>query len=363
MLCPPRNVRRVRLAAVTFLTTVLAAIAGTTAPSAHADTIASKRAEARQVEAQIQAFDLKLEGTMQRYDGAIAHLRRVRTQIRLNTSALRSAQHDLRQARGLLRGLLVGVYKEGQTDSSAYIFTSTSVQELIDNIDVANRTTRAETDLLAQIAAAKRQIIAKRKALESEKGQAVRLVSQAAAAKKRAQQQLAERKRMLGSLNSQIRRLIDQREQRRAALAAQRAAAAQSAPPPVIATGGPIPPASSVGQQAVMIAEQYLGVPYVWGGASPSGFDCSGLTMYVYAQLGIQLSHYTGDQWNEGVHVSQDQLAPGDLVFFDGLGHEGMYIGGGQFIHAPHTGDVVKISSMSDSWYAQTYDGAVRVTG
>ena len=91
---------------------------------------------------------------------------------------------------------------------------------------------------------------------------------------------------------------------------------------------------------AVGIAEQYLGVPYVWGGASPSGFDCSGLVMYVYAQLGVSLPHYTVSQYNypNAVHPSRSELQPGDLVFFAGLGHVGIYIGGNQFIHAPHTG-------------------------
>jgi cell wall-associated NlpC family hydrolase len=106
---------------------------------------------------------------------------------------------------------------------------------------------------------------------------------------------------------------------------------------------------------------QYLGVPYVWGGASPSGFDCSGFSMYVYAQLGVSLPHHAASQYGMGTPVSKDQLQAGDLVFFNGLGHMGIYIGGGQFIHAPHTGDVVKISSLSDSWYARTWVGARRL--
>ena len=73
--------------------------------------------------------------------------------------------------------------------------------------------------------------------------------------------------------------------------------------------------------------------------------------MYVYAQMGVSLPHYTGAQWNVGVPSRAATSQPGDLVFFDGLGHVGIYIGGGQFIHAPHTGDVVKISSMT-GWYA-----------
>ena len=108
---------------------------------------------------------------------------------------------------------------------------------------------------------------------------------------------------------------------------------------------------------------QYLGTPYVWGGSSPSGFDCSGFVMYVYAQVGrLAAAQRRHAVQLRGVSVSRDELQPGDLVFFDGLGHVGIYIGGGQFIHAPHTGDVVKISSLDDSWYASTYVGAKRVT-
>ena len=108
---------------------------------------------------------------------------------------------------------------------------------------------------------------------------------------------------------------------------------------------------------------QYLGVPYVWGGAStrPAGFDCSGLTMYVFAKVGVSLPHYAAAQYQLGSPVSKDQLQPGDLVFFRGLGHMGMYIGGGNMIHAPHTGDVVKISPLSDPYYVANWVGARRV--
>ena len=120
---------------------------------------------------------------------------------------------------------------------------------------------------------------------------------------------------------------------------------------------------AAIGESAVQIALKYLGIPYVWGGATPTGgFDCSGLVMYVYGRLGIHLHHFTGLQWLEGTRIEASQLRAGDTVFFrpEGghPGHEGMYIGGGKFIHAPHTGDVVKISDLAG--YACLYVGAVR---
>jgi NlpC/P60 family/Peptidase family M23 len=131
----------------------------------------------------------------------------------------------------------------------------------------------------------------------------------------------------------------------------------------------PGPRGSSIGRKAVSIAKRYLGVKYSWGGSNPkTGFDCSGLTMYVYGKLGVKLLHYTGDQWREGYRIPRAQLRRGDLVFFDmskggDPQHEGIYVGNGRFIHAPHSGDVVRISTLASGNYAKNYVGAVRPYG
>jgi hypothetical protein len=94
----------------------------------------------------------------------------------------------------------------------------------------------------------------------------------------------------------------------------------------------------------VTIAERYLGVPYVWGGATPAGFDCSGLVRYVFGKIGISLPHLAAAQMQMGRPVSTSAVEPGDLVFYEGGGHVAIYVGHGEVIHAPHTGDVVKFS-------------------
>jgi cell wall-associated NlpC family hydrolase len=112
--------------------------------------------------------------------------------------------------------------------------------------------------------------------------------------------------------------------------------------------------------RVVSIALRYLGIPYRWAGASPSGFDCSGFVMYVYGKVGVSLPHNGAQLWGVGRSIPRSRLAPGDVIFFNGLGHVGIYIGRGRFVHSPHSGDVVKISRLSEGWYSSTYVGARR---
>jgi cell wall-associated NlpC family hydrolase len=195
-----------------------------------------------------------------------------------------------------------------------------------------------------------------------------RLVAERSAQKASIEGQLAERKQLLSSIKSEIERIQAAEQAQQAALAAQaRARLATQGATVLNASAGTVadppatyaPPPSKYGG-VVGIAMQYLGIPYVYGGSTPSGFDCSGFVMYVFAQVGISLPHNAAAQYGYGMPVSRDQLQPGDLVFFNGLGHVGIYIGGGQFIHSPHTGDVVKISSIS-GWYSSTWVGAKRL--
>ena len=116
-----------------------------------------------------------------------------------------------------------------------------------------------------------------------------------------------------------------------------------------------------LGDRVVRYARGLLGVPYRYGGNSPStGFDCSGFVRFVYQRFGVALPHSSYADFSLGRSVSRKSLKPGDLVFFHGLGHVGLYIGSGRFIHAPHAGTRVKVDSMN-GWYAGRYDGARRL--
>jgi cell wall-associated NlpC family hydrolase len=118
----------------------------------------------------------------------------------------------------------------------------------------------------------------------------------------------------------------------------------------------------SLGSRAARYARRLLGVPYRYGGDSPRiGFDCSGLVRYVFGHFGLDLPHSSYADFGMGRDVARAALRPGDLVFFDGLGHVGLYVGSGSFIHAPHSGTTVSISSMHDPWYSSRYVGARRV--
>lgn len=124
------------------------------------------------------------------------------------------------------------------------------------------------------------------------------------------------------------------------------------------------PATSAKGQAIVNQAKKYLGVKYVYGGTTPRGFDCSGLVQYVCRSVGITVNRTSRSQFSNGRAVSKADLQAGDLVFFAKNGrihHVGIYIGGGQMIHAPHTGDVVRVASINSSYYKRQYAGARRV--
>lgn len=126
------------------------------------------------------------------------------------------------------------------------------------------------------------------------------------------------------------------------------ASAVVSNPAPIVFQRKVTPPRPVLrARRAALVARRYLGVPYRWGGMSPAGFDCSGLVAFAYGRVGVQLPHNAAAQWRYGRPVPIGRLRPGDLVFFSGLGHVGIAVGAGRFIHSPQSGEVVRIERLA----------------
>ena len=365
----------------------LAALAATLLVGASAATadpsISSKREQAQAILVQIRQMDSELSHAIEAYNLANVQLDQIDADLDSNGRHLKVAKSSLGVAQQHIAKRLRALYINGDSGGAVeVILGAKSLDDLLDRLEMADRVGGQDSRVLKDLKRFRKEVQSRRAKLRSDRSRQTQIVGQRAAQKRSIEGQLAERQRLLSSVKDEIARMEEAERRRqaeleaqaRARLAAERAAAHEESielssggvPAPVSDSSDSgsvsvsVPPAKYGG--VVGIAMQYLGVPYVWGGASPSGFDCSGFAMYVYSQVGVSLPHNAAMQYSSvGVYVPRDQLQAGDLVFFDGLGHMGMYIGGGQFIHAPHTGDVVKISSLYDSWYASTYVGAKRV--
>lgn len=342
----------------------------TSVSSATANPIQSKRAQAQAVLAQIHESDIQLEKAIESYNYANVQLDQIDADLNSNARHLVIAQKSLNTAQTHIAERLRALYVNGDQGGAVEILLGAeNLDDLLGRLDMVQRVGDQDAQVLRDIKAFKKDVKQRRERLTDARARQANLVAERAATKRSIESRLAERQQMLAGIQSEIRQLQAEEARRQAQLRAQaearlaaqqRAASTARAAAAELSAGSftpsvdsnPVdelipaaPPAQYGGVVGLAMAE--LGKPYVWGAAGPSSFDCSGLVMYVYAKVGVSLPHNAAAMYSYGSPVSYGDLQAGDLVFFSGLGHMGIYIGGGQFIHAPHTGDVVKISSMS----------------
>jgi peptidoglycan DL-endopeptidase CwlO len=349
----------------------------------------------------LQQLSDSLERARAQYDASTLQLAKIQRAVRENRHELKLAKHNLKRSQAVIAQRLVTLYTSDQASTLEVVLGARSLDDMISRMDSAKSVTSLDARVLGEVKTFRLAVKRSGELLAKQHAAQARVVAQRAAAKQSIQSQIGQANSLLASIKGQIAQMVaaEAARQRQLAAAAQHrlevahrvaqqqaqdtvvgATAIAPAPPsndtaapastdssasaaPAPAPEAPVavaaPPATH--GSAASAAMSQLGTPYVWGGASPGGFDCSGLVMWAFAQVGVSLPHSSYAQYGYGVPVSRDQLQAGDLVFFDGLGHVGIYIGGDQFVHAPHTGDVVKISSLSEGWYSSTYVGARRI--
>lgn len=309
------------------------------------DDLGSKSAEAARVAQEIDALDKQLAVATEEYNSLKEQLDAITTQVEDTRRRLYQIKSDLRGRRDLLNDRVVYMYKNGRTSMFEVLLETRDFGDFLEQAEYVSRITNSDADLIERIKEARDSAEQLEAKLEEDQRTQENLVNQAGLKKNQISQGLGQRQAILASLNQDIQRLIAeevQNQQARDAAINEEAEAELSDLP----SGG-----------LAKTAMRYLGVVYHWAGAGPgkcpSGehricFDCSGLTQYVYKLFGIDIPHNAALQFNRGKKIPLKEAQPGDLVFFGMPPHHvGMYLGNDMFIHAPHTGDVVKVSKLS----------------
>jgi cell wall-associated NlpC family hydrolase len=284
---------------------------------------------------QIDQSNIALEKIVENYNGITETLKSTQTQADDLAAKMAPLQSNLDTAYANVGQIAVRAYKGGGVSPMAVLLSEGSTQGLLDQLSSLNHIARAQQQDISNYARSKQEYDQQRKQLDD-------LLNK----QRNDQKTLADQK---SRIEGDIAKLSDM--QRRANAARPRS---NSTTTPTTKSGGggsaPPPPAPNVGGgagAAVRFAYSVLGKPYIYASAGPNGYDCSGLTQAAWRAGGKSLPHNAAMQWNQTAHISAGALAPGDLVFYYGLGHVALYIGNGQVIHSPHTGTVVQVASVN----------------
>ena len=346
-------------------------------PAVSNSAIEAKRREADGAQQRLDQLSTDLEMRYEELAQIEASLAKTRSRIASTQVDLERATADLSDSTAQLDGRAASIYRNGPVDILAVFVGAVDFQDFISRLDLMRRIGHSDASLVASVKDAKARVETAKSALEARETEQVALRDQARAKQTQYEKAFKEQKAFLSSINGVLKKLIEAERVRQEKLAAERAAAAAAALRAKAAQNTPknLPAfdASKLGgtnAAAVQAAKKYLGVSYVWGGTTPSGFDCSGLMQYAYAQVGVSIPRTSREQFHVGNYIPPsrlDLLGAGDLVFFGYNGdanqihHVGMYVGGGDFIHAPQTGDVVRIASLAARIEQRgDYVGAVR---
>ena len=288
----------------------IAALCAAASANATPGTVAAKQAQAQQVLAQIQQIDESMGAAVEQYNLANVRLAKIETDQRENRKQLKVTKANLKLAQASLAARLVTAYTTSQDDTTlSLLLGSTSFEDLLNRLEAVNSTSQQDASIVQQVASFKAAVQQHRAELSKAHSEQQTVVAQKAAQKQRIQSQLASRRQLLSSIKGEIQRIkaaeAVQQRQLEAAAQSRLSAGAQVPATEGVGISASTPEGSTVVPPGVHggvvgIAMRYLGVPYVWGGSTPRGFDCSGLVSYVFAQIGVSLPHSSYSQFGMG---------------------------------------------------------------
>jgi cell wall-associated NlpC family hydrolase len=312
---------------------------------ARGDEISDKKAQAAAIAAKIDDLAGVVEQYAEAANGAELELSQLNDQVAAAQAKVAESEALLQQHKSELRTYAVDAYMKGNDTPEAEDFGSLSASDVGQAQGYLSAAAGNRQQLIDDLRATEQDVQAQIANLNVKQGEAQAKANDLNSKKSAAANAVAQQQALKNQVDAQLRQLVAAEQARRAqaaeAAAAQRRSASASRQPASAPTG-PVSGNGGAGT-AVSVALAQQGKPYQWGAAGPDSFDCSGLVMYAWGAAGVRLAHYVPTQYSQTRHVSLDQIQPGDIIYYNGFGHNGLYIGGGQIVHAPRTGKNVEV--------------------
>ena len=304
----------------------------------------------QELERNIENLDNQIEGIMDKISDNKKQILTKENDIKNSENELKTAEGDIKKEKELFNRRMRALYINGSSGYLGMILESNGFGDLISRADMVRKIISFDNKVISDYKIKQKSITDKVDKLKTENKKLLVLKTENEKKLSELNKNKSDQKKLIEQAKQQQRQYAAA-EQASVSVAMNQVANIRNAAPKATLSRGASPISND---NVVAYASNFLGTPYLWGGTTPSGFDCSGFTQYVYRHFGVSVGRTTYDQINDGVGVSREQLQPGDLVFFGKGGdptHMGMYVGNGAMIHAPRTGDVVKISPVDRSDY------------
>jgi cell wall-associated NlpC family hydrolase len=300
-----------------------------------------------QVEAQVNQLTSKFDQANQQYDQAAQQVSQARVKLSVANKKVAANEARFKKLQGAVAAIAAESYENSNMTSVAGLLTSNNPDTVLNSASLLMEISKGRNQQLSAFLVAARQLRDSQQQAQRTKDALAAVETQRLSQKQHASKALSDEKAVYANLTAEQQQTVQAKS--------------------VGGSGGTTTPTTTVststnGGQAASFALSKLGCPYLYGGTGPcnSGYDCSGLAQAAWAAAGVSIPRTTYADWSSLPHVSMSSLEPGDLILYDGEGHVAIYVGNGKIVDAPHTGAVVEEIPMSEDWYAQNEDGAVR---